>query len=574
MKAVVPPLNEKKEESPSLSPFNIPHSDVVKENDHVLLLFNNGYQIFAHVVKKWKGKTPPVKINKRTYCTSNLIGLPYGIVLELGPKSLVPLPLGSDIDPEPLSKSNLLSGINSNLSTNKNSMEANKDSNPKEGTENAKMDRISNDNRNLLDNNTSQSITQPELHEMQKKGTHGSQIVAALISNSSSFHTKTQFSQDKYIRKKQQKYQLRCRMVRPTASNICQAYFLKDARRIMNLREDTLAQILSYSNVYAGCQVLVMEKCMGILTGALAQRIGGYGRILSVYTGMAPAYLDLISKYNLSFSENQSIKWMHSGEIFGDGVKCENIKYENKINDKDDKASTEFSERTESCTPNINSQEGTNLTKIDWEAHDREKLKWPCPLQPHTHNYLTKMSTDKERNVFLTNRANRFARKLTRPTTMENRAFLHKQSDSLIIATHYDPKTTLFQMLPFLAPSCPFVVLCEYIEPLVDCFNEIQKQKLAINLRLSDTWMREFQVLPGRTHPNMNMGQHGGFILTGMKVCPIYGINELDEELEKQIREQIGGRRGKKKNKEKAKKRKEEIDDDEDKQNERKRRKT
>jgi len=86
--------------------------------------------------------------------------------------------------------------------------------------------------------------------------------------------------------------------------------------------------------------------------------------------------------------------------------------------------------------------------------------------------------------------------------------------------------------------------------------------------------MREFQVLPGRTHPNMNMGQHGGFILTGMKVCPIYGINELDEELEKQIREQIGGRRGKKKNKEKAKKRKEEIDDDEDKQNERKRRKT
>ena len=45
----------------------------------------------------------------------------------------------------------------------------------------------------------------------------------------------------------------------------------------------------------------------------------------------------------------------------------------------------------------------------------------------------------------------------------------------------------------------------------------------------------------------MNMGQHGGFLLTGIKVCPKHGINELGEEEEKRIRAEIGGRRGKKK---------------------------
>ena len=75
---------------------------------------------------------------------------------------------------------------------------------------------------------------------------------------------------------------------------------------------------------------------------------------------------------------------------------------------------------------------------------------------------------------------------------------------------------------------------------------ELQKRKLAINLRLSDTWMREYQVLQGRTHPCMNMTQSGGFILTGTKLCPRTGQNELDEKLLLELRSQIGGRRGRK----------------------------
>jgi hypothetical protein len=84
------------------------------------------------------------------------------------------------------------------------------------------------------------------------------------------------------------------------------------------------------------------------------------------------------------------------------------------------------------------------------------------------------------------------------------------------------------------------------MEPLFECFQELQNQKLAINLRLSDTWLREYQVLPNRTHPNMSMSQNGGFILTGVKLCPVHGVNELDDDVIKEIRAELGGRRGKK----------------------------
>ena len=119
--------------------------------------------------------------------------------------------------------------------------------------------------------------------------------------------------------------------------------------------------------------------------------------------------------------------------------------------------------------------------------------------------------------------------------------------DSIVIVARYDPTATLLELLPHLAPSCPFVVYHEYIEPLAECFRELQRQSLALNIRLSDTWMREYQVLPGRTHPSMNMSQSGGYILTGIKLCPVTGQNELDDNLLKELKESVGNsRRGKK----------------------------
>ena len=39
-----------------------------------------------------------------------------------------------------------------------------------------------------------------------------------------------------------------------------------------------------------------------------------------------------------------------------------------------------------------------------------------------------------------------------------------------------------------------------------------------LRLRLCDTWLREFQTLPGRVHPEMFMSTSGGFLLLGIYV--------------------------------------------------------
>ena len=491
-------------------------SEIICENDYVILAFADGRQIFAQAVQRWRGKSPPVKINKRTYPTKNLIGLPYGTVLELRGNQLVPLPPEEDVIPS-------LQNLIPTTST---------DSTPVITTGNVEkrfndegIISQKNDNRNLLDNNTSQAIDQRQVESMREEGMDGQDIVATLIENSKTFDGKTDFSKAKYITKKQMKYQPRCRILRCTASTITEAMFLKDHRRIMNLRVDTMAQILSYSNVCAGSRVFVFEcPTMGLLTGALAQRMGGYGQILSIYSGQQPSFSDMLAKFNLSFPEQYSIKYIHSSQVFTDLIQ-ETQKDDNDDDEEDEK---------------------------DVELKEREQQKWPCPLQPHTRQYLeTTMKTDEERTAFLAKRCARFARKLTRHTFMEANQWLlrtndNRKCDSIIIATRYDPTYALFKLLPYLETSCPFVVLCEFLEPLAECFRELQKQSLAINMRLTDTWLREYQILPGRTHPNMNMSQNGGFLLTGIKLCPSTGKDEMDEELVKEIRAQIGGRRGKK----------------------------
>jgi hypothetical protein len=102
--------------------------------------------------------------------------------------------------------------------------------------------------------------------------------------------------------------------------------------------------------------------------------------------------------------------------------------------------------------------------------------------------------------------------------------FLHhsylvlSRTHRLIIASKYRPLPILKQALYVLQPSSSFVVFHEFLEPLVDCYLYLQANALALRLVLSDTWMREFQTLPGRVRPDMFMSTSGGFILSGIYV--------------------------------------------------------
>lgn len=46
----------------------------------------------------------------------------------------------------------------------------------------------------------------------------------------------------------------------------------------------------------------------------------------------------------------------------------------------------------------------------------------------------------------------------------------------------------------------------------------LQASKEAVMCQLTESWFREYQVLPSRTHPTMSMSGTGGYILSGIKV--------------------------------------------------------
>ena len=90
--------------------------------------------------------------------------------------------------------------------------------------------------------------------------------------------------------------------------------------------------------------------------------------------------------------------------------------------------------------------------------------------------------------------------------------------DGLVIASKQHPTNLLLKLMTFLAPSRPFVVFSPYKEPLVDAYTAVKNSGKAVMVTLNETWLRHYQVLPDRTHPEVLMSGGGGYILQGIYV--------------------------------------------------------
>ena len=85
--------------------------------------------------------------------------------------------------------------------------------------------------------------------------------------------------QAKYRKRKADKYMAQATLIRPTARSVAEAYFAKSPQKIQCIRADTLALLLSLANIGAHAKVLVVETCGGLVTGAVAERMGGTGLV-------------------------------------------------------------------------------------------------------------------------------------------------------------------------------------------------------------------------------------------------------------------------------------------------------
>ena len=170
------------------------------------------------------------------------------------------------------------------------------------------------DNSFYDDSNTAQRLSQEEIEEMKVNGTSGVEILRTLVKNSDTWSSKTSFAQEKWLRRKSKKYVTTFWVEKSTPSTLCSVFFAKSPTKICHLRWDVLAQIISHSNVKAGCRVLVIDSLIGLLTGTVAYRMRGNGTILSVYCGQQP-HVDMIEWLNLLPSEYTNVIPVSSTEL-------------------------------------------------------------------------------------------------------------------------------------------------------------------------------------------------------------------------------------------------------------------
>ncbi|KAG8377909.1 hypothetical protein BUALT_Bualt08G0082600 [Buddleja alternifolia] len=332
------------------------------------------------------------------------------------------------------------------------------------------------DNRLLVDNNTAQSLTGEDIDDMRRKGVTGDEIVEALIANSATFDKKTAFSQEKYRIKKQKKYAPRVLLRRPFARSICEAYFKKHAEKIGFLRVDTLSLMLSFANVTAHSDVLVVDMLDGIITGAIAERLGGTGYVCNTYCGTTPYSISIVRMFN--FSDETCKRIVHSSLT---ELQCSH-----------GGTSTSIDQLVDSC--NIRSQQNNEISSPS--AMDSVSME---------ESYNEKIET------------------------VNNIAASPKTSKSIKAGEKAPPETVkswkengfssiVKELVPLLSYSAPFVIYHQYLEPLASCMHNLQTEKMAISLQIAEPWLREYQVLPSRTHPHMQMSSSGGYILSGTRI--------------------------------------------------------
>ena len=73
--------------------------------------------------------------------------------------------------------------------------------------------------------------------------------------------------------------------------------YAKNAQRVLSLRPDALSMLLSNANVCSCKSILVAESTSGLVLGAVAERLGGYGVILNTYFQSHPSIV-MLERFN------------------------------------------------------------------------------------------------------------------------------------------------------------------------------------------------------------------------------------------------------------------------------------
>lgn len=299
-----------------------------------------------------------------------------------------------------------------------------------------------------------QPLTTEEIEALKKSGLHASEIIKKQIEQHANYSLKTEYSKEKYKKRKEAKYSKSFAVVAPTLFNVCDYWFNKDQNRLRDIRPDTLSQMLNLANIRPGGRYLAVDDASGVVVAGILERLGGNGRLLTICdVDSPPAYPVTV---HMNFRKEYADK----------------------------------------------------LSSLNWATADEEYAPIVASPEPPTGKF--KSEAQKQRSN---------KRKVVAESLSQTREELFAgEFDGLIIASEYDPFSILQSLSPYLAGSASIVVHSPYVQIVADLQNQLRELPQYLGPTVTEVWLRRYQVLPGRTHPLMNMSGSGGFILHTTKV--------------------------------------------------------
>ncbi|KAI5707178.1 hypothetical protein M8J75_015270 [Diaphorina citri] len=403
-----------------------------------------------------------------------------------------------------------------------------KNENPRLSAEIIKDLSSGSDNRDIKDDGKSQSLSTENIHELRDSGIPAQDIVEQLVENSTTFQKKTEFAQEKYLSKKKRKY-FDYILLRPTSLRLMiEINNKKDPSKFLGMSMDTLSHMTTACNIQPGGTYLTYENgCSGIISAMILNSLDTTGKVVQIHPGPYPQKSSVLS-LNLSSEKLNCYVPMSVRDII---EVCKSIKGQKLMDEscspkKDtitlngtDKKLVKQESSLESDQNNINS-ESLNSTGSSVLAHDLEQCEINASQTTPSGNTVTSDKSPKanlkRKNSDIqldNNKRSCYEFDSSRKIQVEN--ILLNKVDGLIIVCKEHPLSVLTEFIQYVAPSRPIIIYSLYREPLVELFMELKTSKFpVINVRLTESFLRSYQVLPDRTHPHMSMTSTGGYLLT------------------------------------------------------------
>lgn len=290
------------------------------------------------------------------------------------------------------------------------------------------------DNRNLVDDNSSQVLKTHDIASLREQGISSKEILDTLITNSKSFSQKTEYAQEKYLKKKEKIYGDVLMFHKPSVSFLAEYYYNKDPVKVLGLRPDTVSQILSFSNVHANGKYLVFDNGNGLIVAAVLQRLGGFGQLLHCHVGSNPSRQALAC---LNFTEKDLKPMMNLDMLY-------------LLRDSNSDAAAEVSETFKPQEPETKKRK---LDEANNEVHDDENEK--CEGENNSKDVQEHQGTAATRLWHINNKED---------NEKSLKFLFDTEFDGLIICAKEHPLGLFQQLVSRLALSAPFVIYCQFPE--------------------------------------------------------------------------------------------------------------